>query len=65
VSVALAQAAVVKAEAAYRGYETAMLAFRVGLLRRDYKVQEAERECAVERLGEYLDQLMIANRQEG
>ena len=57
-----AQAAVTRAEVAYHNYEAAMLAFRANLMRGDRKGQELERELALDSLGEYLDQLMIASR---
>lgn len=62
-SYALAQEAIHAANRAYACYEAATLAFRAALIRRDVAAQETERERAVSAVGEYFDQLMIANRE--
>jgi hypothetical protein len=59
----IAHAAVSRAEVAYHNFEVAMMAFRVELMRHNREGQEVESGLALESLGEYLDQLMIANRE--
>jgi hypothetical protein len=64
VNAALVQAATMRASQSLEDFNAAMLAFRLGIVRSDPELQEIERERAVVALGDYCDQMMIANREQ-